>query len=204
VPRTRDQAARKRVLDAARELITSRGPRAATIDEIAAAAHVGKQTIYRWWPSKSAVVMDALADLTDPEPADLPDSTYEAIRLQMHRVAKMFRSRQGQLIREVAADSQADPVLANDFRQRFFAHRRARAAATLIRGVDLGDLRPDLDIDNALDVLYAPLWLRLLVGHAPLTPRTIDGLLAFVWPSIANPTAGARKPPSKRRATTGR
>ncbi len=197
MPRTRDQAARKRVLDAARELMSSQGPRAATIDEIAAAAQVGKQTIYRWWPSKSAVVMDALAELTDPEPADIPDSTYEALRLQMHRVAKMFRSRQGQLIREVVADAQADPVLASDFRQRFFAHRRARAAATLIRGVERGDLRPDLDIENAIDVLSAPLWLRFLAGHAPLTPAAVDELLAFVWPSIANPTAAARKQRSK-------
>jgi AcrR family transcriptional regulator len=85
------------VLDSARNLAYERGPRAATVDEIAASAGVGKQTIYRWWPTKSAVIMDALAELTDPERDALPASTDEAIRLQMRRVARMFASRQGQL-----------------------------------------------------------------------------------------------------------
>jgi len=73
------------VLDSARDLVCQLGPRAVTVDKIAAAAGVGKQTIYRWWPSKSSVIMDALIELTDPDPTDLPDSTYEAVRLQMRR-----------------------------------------------------------------------------------------------------------------------
>jgi AcrR family transcriptional regulator len=176
------------VLNAARELIYNQGPRAVTVDAIAAAAGVGKQTIYRWWPSKSAVIMDALIELTDPEPAETPDSTREAIRLQMRRVARMFASRQGQLIRELVADAQGDPGLADDFRRRFFAHRRERGAATLAKGIRSGELRPDLDIDDALDVLYGPLWLRLLVGHRPPGRGAIDGLLALVWPGLVNPT----------------
>jgi len=174
------------VVNAARELVSRLGPRAVTVDEIVAAAGVGKQTIYRWWPSKSAVVMDALAELTDPEPAELPDSTREALRLQMRRVARMFASRQGQLIKEVVADAQGDPDLAEDFRKRFFAHRRARAAATIDRGISTGELRPDLDIDDALDVLYGPLWLRLLVGHRRTSPAAVDRLLALAWPGLEN------------------
>jgi AcrR family transcriptional regulator len=176
------------VLNAARELIYNLGPRAVTVDEIAAVAGVGKQTIYRWWPSKSAVIMDALIELTDPEPVETPDSTREAIRLQMRRVARMFASRQGQLIREVVADAQGDLDLAEDFRRRFFAHRRERGAATIARGISSGELRADLDIDDALDVLYGPLWLRLLVGHRPTGPGAVDRLLALVWPGIVNPT----------------
>ena len=105
------------MLDSARNLVYERGPRAATVDEIAARAGVGKQTIYRWWPTKSAVIMDALAELTDPEQDDLPTSTYEAIRLQMRRVARMFASRQGQLIKEAIADALGDPSMADDFRR---------------------------------------------------------------------------------------
>ena len=174
------------MLDSARDLVCHLGPRAVTVDEIAAAAGVGKQTIYRWWPSKSSVIMDALIELTDPEPAHLPDSTYEAVRLQMRRVARMFASRNGELIREVIADSQGDPALAKDFRDRFFAHRRARGAATLERGIATGELRPDLDVDDALDVLYGPLWLRLLVGHRPLSQSAADQILNLVWPGLEN------------------
>ena len=184
--RTRDQAARRRVLSAARDLVCEMGPRTVTVDQIAAAAGVGKQTIYRWWPTKSAVVMDALIELTDPDPADLPEPTYEAVRLQMRRVARMFASRNGELIRELVADAQGDSDLARDFRDRFFAHRRARGAATLAQGVTSGELRPDLDIDDALDVLYGPLWLRLLIGHRPMTPAAVDKLLALAWPALKN------------------
>jgi AcrR family transcriptional regulator len=209
VARTRDEAARRRVLDSARDLVCQLGPRAVTVDEIAAAAGVGKQTIYRWWPSKSSVIMDALIELTDPDPADLPDSTYEAVRLQLHRVADMFASRNGDLIRELVADSQGDPALAQDFRDRFFAHRRARGAATLEHGIATGELRPDLDVDDALDVLYGPLWLRLLVGHRPLSRASADHVLDLVWPGLVNeqvspttPRPPSRPPGRKRRGAT--
>jgi AcrR family transcriptional regulator len=186
--RIRDQAARWRVLSAARDLVCELGPRTVTVDQIAAAAGVGKQTIYRWWPSKSAVIMDALIELTDPDPAHLPESTYEAIRVQMRRVARMFASRNGELIRELVADAQGDPELARDFRDRFFAHRRARGAATLAQGITTGELRPDLDVDDALDLLYAPLWLRLLIGHRPVTPSGVDKLVALAWPALRTET----------------
>jgi AcrR family transcriptional regulator len=117
--RTRDEAARRRVLDSARDLVYQLGPRAVTVNDIAVSARVGRQTIYRWWPSKSAVIMDALIELTDPVPIDLPDSTYQAIRLQMHRVARMFASRNGDLIRELVADSQGDPKISDEFRSRW-------------------------------------------------------------------------------------
>jgi AcrR family transcriptional regulator len=189
VPRTRDHDARRRVLESAGELVRELGPRAVTVDAIAAAAGVGKQTIYRWWPSKSAVIMDALIEMTDPTPDELPDSTYEAVRLQMRRVAKMFASRNGDLIRELVAHSQGDPKIAEEFRSRFFAHRRARGAATLTRGVATGELRPDLNIENALDLLYGPLWLRLLIGHRPLTRTAADQIFELVWPALVSDTA---------------
>jgi AcrR family transcriptional regulator len=196
--RTRDEAARRRVLNSARDLVSERGPRAVTVDEIAAAAGVGKQTLYRWWPSKSSVIMDALIELTDPDPADLPESAYEALRLQMRRVAAMFASRNGELIRELVADSQGNAALAKDFRDRFFAHRRARGAATLEKGIVTGELRPDLDVDDALDVLYGPLWLRLLLGHRPVTPGAADDLLELVWPGLDNGPVAPRRPKGHR------
>ena len=202
--RTRDEAAQQRILRAARELVCDLGPRAVSIDAIADAAGVGKQTIYRWWPSRSAVVMDALIEMTDPEPADPPDSVRERIRLQMRRVARMFASRQGRLIREIVADAQGDADLAEAAgvehlgRLRFLAHRRARGAATIARGISTGELRPDLDIEDALDVLYGPLWFRLLVGHRPTGPAAVDRLLDLVWPGLVGPREGGRAPVQAR------
>jgi AcrR family transcriptional regulator len=184
--RTRDEAARRRVLDSARDLVSRSGPRAVTVAEIAAAAGVGKQTIYRWWPSKSSVIMEALIELTDPDPGGLPDSTCEALRVQMRRVVRMFASRNGELIRELVADSQGDPALATDFRDRFLAHRRARAAITLGKGIASCELRSDLDVEDALDALFGPLWFRFLLGHRPLDEAAADHLLGLVWPGLEN------------------
>jgi AcrR family transcriptional regulator len=196
--RARDEAAQRRILSAARDLICELGPRAVTIDAIASTAGVGKQTIYRWWPSKSAVVMDALIEMTDPPTADPPESVRETMRLQMRRVARMFASRQGQLIREVVADAQGDPCLAEDFRRRFFAHRRARGAATIARGIANGELRPNLDVEDTLDVVFGPLWLRLLIGHRPTSAATVDRLLDLVWPGLVNPEPPTRSAKGSR------
>jgi AcrR family transcriptional regulator len=187
--RTRDQDARARVLATARELVCANGPLAVSVDEIARSAHVAKQTIYRWWPSKESVLMDALIELTDPDPEPLPGTTREIVALQMRRVAAMFSSRQGELLREVIADLQGDPDLATEFRDRFFAHRRARGAQPILDGMKSGELRSELDVEVVLDALYGPLWLRLLVGHLPMTPTAVDAILDTVWPGlVAVPT----------------
>ncbi len=152
------------------------GPRTVTVDQIAAAAGVGKQTIYRWWPPKPAVVMDPLIELTDPDPVDLPGSTYEAVRLQMRRVARMFASRNGDLIRELVADAQGDPDLPRLPRPFLCPPKGQRGGHPGPRSHH-GRAAANLDIDDALDVLYGLLWLRLLIGHRPMTPAAVDKLL---------------------------
>jgi AcrR family transcriptional regulator len=202
--RTRDEAARGRVLASARQLVSELGPHVVTVDEIASAAGVGKQTIYRWWPSKSAVIMDALIELTDPVPTEFPDSAYEAIQLQMRRVARMFSSRNGELIRELVADAQGDPAVAKEFRDRFFAHRRARGAATIAKGIADGELRADLDVGDALDILYSPLWLRLLIGHGATSQKAADRFLAMAWPGLRAEDAEAIPKQSRPRNSSWR
>ena len=94
--------------------------------------------------------------------------------------------RQGQLIKELVADAQGDPAVAEDFRTRFFAHRRARGAATIVRGIESGELRADLNVDDVLDVLYGPLWMALLIGHRKTSAALADRLLALAWPALEN------------------
>src|SRR5262245_10799735 len=181
----RDLDAQRRILDATRGLISSRGPNQVSINEIAAAAGVGKQTIYRWWHSKPAVVIDSLEDSFRAEsPSPDSGSTYTDIRTQMRRVAGAFASPIGSIIRELVAQSQGDQDVAEEFRRRFFELRRERARHVIERGRDRGELRADIDVDNIIDVLYAPLWLRLLIGHGPLNRKAVDELLDAVWPSL--------------------
>ena len=182
----RDPEAQQRILDATRELISRRGPNQVSINEIASAANVGKQTIYRWWPSKAAVVVDALEQMVkaqNPPPAS--GSAYGDIQMQMRRVAQSFASPTGAIIRELVAESQGDPGIAELFRTGFFAERRARAAAVIQAGIDSGELRSTIDVEASIDLLYAPLWLRLLIGHEPLSEAAADQLLDHVWPALA-------------------
>ncbi len=189
----RDLDAEQRILTATGELIRSRGPNRVSINDIAAAANVGKQTIYRWWPSKHAVVVDALARSFEVE-NQFPDSgsTRDDLRTQMRRVAASFSSPTGSIIRELVAAGQGDPLVAESFRLRFFEERRARAKAAIERGIARGEVRKGITIEAVIDVLYGPLWLRLLIGHQPLTRAAVDELLDLVWPSIAT-DAGQQK-----------
>jgi AcrR family transcriptional regulator len=181
----RDLAARQRVLDATRSLICEHGPHQVSINEIAAAANVGKQTIYRWWPSKSAVVIDALEQMFETSsPSPETDSAYHDVRIQMRRVAASFASPTGAIIRELVADSQGDSTIAAEFRIRFFDERRSRARIVIERGIERGELSDELDVETVVDMLYAPLWLRLLIGHQPLTQRAVDRILDHAWPAL--------------------
>lgn len=200
----RDLDAERRILDATRSLIASRGPNCVSVNDIAAEAGVGKQTIYRWWPSKSAVVIEALERIFETD-NPFPDSgsARDDLRVQMRRVAATFASPTGSIIRELVADSQGDSVIATEFRQRFFEQRRLRARAVIEAGMHRGELRADLPVETVIDVLYAPLWLRMLTGHQPLNARAADGILDIVWPAIEAPRPAARKPtrpPAPRRA----
>jgi AcrR family transcriptional regulator len=184
--RTRDDDAKQRILTATRDLIRERGPLQVGIDDIARRADVGKQTIYRWWRSKTAVVLDSLVDIAD---ADLrfPDtgSTRQDVLQEMRQVAKSFRGPLAPLVRELVATAQGEPAVAEQLRVSLFARRREQVTETLRRGIARGEVRADLDLPAAIDALYAPLWLRLLIGHEPLARNTPDKIVEIVWPGLA-------------------
>lgn len=184
----RDLDAERRILDAARSLIALRGPNKVSINDIAAEAGVGKQTIYRWWPSKSAVIIDALERIFETE-SPFPDSgsVHNDLRTQMRRVAAAFASPTGSIIRELVAESQGDVTVADEFRKRFFEQRRVRARTVITTGIERGEIRAGVPVESVIDILYAPLWLRMLTRHQPLNAKAADEILDLVWPAIATP-----------------
>jgi AcrR family transcriptional regulator len=194
--RKRDQDAEERILNATRDLIAERGSSQVTIDEIAAEAKVGKQTIYRWWPTKPALVLDALErEIKSSNPPPTTGSTYGDLRTQMRRVAAMFASPTGSIIRELVAESIGNDDIAEQFRKRFFAERLKRGMPTLEAGIARGELRADLDLEIVSEMLYAPLWLRLIIEHRPLTPAIADRILDHAWPILTtDPTPTTTRP----------
>lgn len=183
--RPRDEEARVRVLTAAFALVGESGPGHVTIDEIASKAGVAKQTIYRWWPSRTAVILDALVENT-MRVTPFPDTGDTRADFERHlvTVVKLFNSPTGSIIRELVAESQSDPVIAAEFRDRFWQPRRELSLARLERGIAGGRIRADIDAEVVLDAIYGPLWLRLIVGHLPMRPRDAAGVVAALWPGI--------------------
>jgi AcrR family transcriptional regulator len=173
--RPRSEVAHEAILKAALRLVTRRGFRAVTVNEIAAEAGVGKMTLYRHWPNKSAVVMDALLALIGNETA-FPDAgnALQSLRHQLDLQAAFFRSPRGNLIRSLVSEAQSDAELAMAFRERWLMPRREEVEKTMRKAVLEGSLREDFDINTAIDLLYGAIYYRLLLGTGPLDQSFIE------------------------------
>jgi AcrR family transcriptional regulator len=186
--RARDLEAHDRILDATFALLSSPERCEVRIDDIAAAANVGKQTIYRWWPSRDAVAIDALLRGTmNATPFNDTGDTKRDLGDHLRKVARLFSSPTGSLIKNVVGDAQRNTQASEDFIKRFWNPRRELSKARLQRGIESGQVRPDIDIELCLDALYGPLWTRLIFGHLQITPKVADQSLALIWPQLADP-----------------
>lgn len=173
--RPRDPHIQQAILQAAADLVLEVGFKSLSMDAIAARANVGRMSIYRRWPNKAAIVMDAFVARVDPNTLFTPAKNYlESIRLQMRTMARAFRGRDGCLIRALLAEAQFDEELATALRERWTMPRRRMAIAYFEEGMKNGYLRPDLNPDATIDILYAPLYYRLQTGTGPLSDDYID------------------------------
>jgi AcrR family transcriptional regulator len=177
--RRRNEAARDAILDAAFRLLSDPGTESPTIDAIAAEAGVGRQTIYRWWPSKSAVAADALARharVVVPQ-RDTGSFAGDLEAFLVDSFAGLQDQGLAGRLRQIAAAAQHDEHVARVLRD-FTAVRRGALRAVLQRGQDSGHLAPDADLDMLVDMAYGVLYYRLLVGHAPLDAKAARSLAA--------------------------
>lgn len=163
-----------------------------SIEAIAKEAGVGKTTIYRWWPSKAAVVIDAFMEhhlVNTPIPEDVP--VREALRTHLRSLVRQYRSPAGRLVAQIIAESQYDPQTLADFRGRFWDGRRAAVTGLIKRGIRDGEIRDGLDAELVTELLYSPVYLRLLFGHRPLSEKYADQALGLVFDGIETPAAVA-------------
>jgi AcrR family transcriptional regulator len=176
--RPRDPRARKKILAAASALLNEGGIGAVTMEAIAERAGVGKPTIYREWPNAPAVAMAAFLESTRPlAPIARMSRVLDALRLHLRKVAEAFATRAGRNTALMIAAAQSDSELAKVFRNHFIMRSREDGRALLERAIASRQLRGDLDIEAALDLLYAPLYFRLLIGHGPLDAHFIDAIV---------------------------
>jgi AcrR family transcriptional regulator len=186
--RKRSVAAEAAILAAANELLEERCLRDLTAEAIAERAGTSKATIYKWWPNKNHVALDAFLLRTQ---AEIPTSdTGCALRdftEQLVLATRFYKSPRGRLLTQFIAEGQSDPELLRLFRERFLRLRRQAVGVIWKKAVDRGDIRSDVDSELFIDLLFSPLVYRLLVGHNPLGDADAEAIVSAVFRGVGTP-----------------
>jgi AcrR family transcriptional regulator len=175
----RSVRARDSVLAATRQLLDEGGLPAATVDAISARSGVSKATIYKHWPSRTAIAAEAfgkqmIAEIPLPDTGTADGDLSEQVR----RVSDFYAGPHGRVLAQLLAACVADPAASPYFRQFFLDGRRAAITQLWQRALDRHEVNPDISVRTATDVLFGPLIFRLLTNHSPLSPQEADALSA--------------------------
>jgi AcrR family transcriptional regulator len=178
------------ILAATLHLLKQKPLREITIEAIAQKAGVGKATIYKWWPSKAYVALDAvLGHMKATVAAPDTGSAKQDFTEQLKSLVRFYNSRVGQIFKQFIAEGQCDPEFSKLFRERVLAPRREVARAMWQRGVDRGEITSDLECEIVLDMVYGPSIFRLLAGHGPLNDQLAETMIAALFGGIGRPLA---------------
>ncbi|MEJ8850099.1 TetR/AcrR family transcriptional regulator [Variovorax rhizosphaerae] len=198
--RARSDASRTAILEATLKLLETTPVQQISIESIAREAGVGKATIYRWWSSKAAVVIEAflhthLSHTLMPKVA----SPREALMRHIHLLIDEYSGWSGRIVSQIMAEGQSDPDVLREFRERFWYGRRAVVREVLEEARRRGEIRDDLDSESQMDLLYAPIYFRLLMRHMPLDKKFADEHCAAIMLMLAPPQNDAGVAPARKR-----
>lgn len=187
----RSEQSRQAILQATIKLLDEREPgsmsvQQLSIERIARDAGVSKATIYRWWSSKAALIIDTFLEnhisattIRDDLPA------IDALREHAISLAEVYSSHEGALMKQLIAESQYDDATLAEFKKRFFFPRREMINKVIARAMKEGSIRADLDINQVAEHIYSPIYFRLLFQEGSLEKTatklsfeiTLQGLL---------------------------
>ncbi|HDX9591031.1 TPA: TetR/AcrR family transcriptional regulator [Bacillus pseudomycoides] len=173
--RPRNVETHKSILSASYELLLEKGFKAVTVDKIADRAKV----------SKAAVVMDGFLSVAAAK-LPVPDtgSALNDILIHVTSLAKFLTSREGTIITELIGEGQFDSKLAKEYRTRYFQPRRLQARHLLEKGIQRGELKETLDIELSIDLIYRPIFYRLLVTGDKLDDSYVHHLVMNAFEGI--------------------
>jgi AcrR family transcriptional regulator len=183
----RGARAERAILAATAELLAEDGVQALTVERVAARAGVAKTTIYRRWRGKRDLALSVLLDVIDNVEAttDLGDTRREFVAFVDAVTTVLRTTLMGRVMQGLVSDLVTDPVLAAAFRERVVARRMADARRIIERGIARGDLRYDVDDELAHELLFGPVYYRLMISGAPLDEHLAERIVAAVWPALA-------------------
>lgn len=183
--RPRSEAARSAVLSATWELLQQAPLDTVSIVDIAKRSGVSKPTIYKWWPTKAAVAVEAFFKFMSVE-TPFPQGETAALRLrrQMESMMDFYSGDAGKVVGDIISQGRSDPDTLANFKDRYLSKRRAEAGKIIHEGIAKGEFEKNLDTDMALDMLYGPIYYRLLVTDGPLDADFATALMDHVLDAI--------------------
>ena len=170
--RPRSDKSRESILDATRKMLMHTPLRDISIEAVAKRAGVGKTTIYRWWPHKAALVMEAF--LAQPGLQNILPTTPsadEALKVQLEKLIRQLRGQNGRIVANIIAEAQAEPEALRLLNESFMDERTGNLRRHLQQGKADGLFHADLDIEMAIDQMIGPIFYRLMTNAEALDDR---------------------------------
>jgi AcrR family transcriptional regulator len=187
--RPRSSEADRAILDAAVSLLDERGLAGMSIEEVAARAGVSKATIYRRWPSKGLLALDAfVGQFQSRQPQPDTGSLRGDLRAALGSwVEAVTTTPAGRMLRGLIAEAQHDDSLRTAWRDRVLEPLRVRHRALLDRAIARGEIQADVDQEVVLDLFFGAAQHRLLLGHLPLSEDFINRVVDIILDGISRP-----------------
>lgn len=182
----RNPETQEAILEAAEALLLEGGVAGFSIEAVARRARAGKPTIYRWWPNKTALLLEVYhRQKVAPVHNDTGNIETDVALFLTHLMAHWGDTGAGQVFRFIVAEAQRDDVAAEALR-RYASERRAQTGKIFRRGIERGELRGDVDAELAAEILSGFAWQRLLTGRLEISAeeasqvarQMVRGLLA--------------------------
>jgi AcrR family transcriptional regulator len=185
-PRSASAAAHDRILDAVFELTQTTSIRDLQIKDVCRKAGVSKPTIYKWWPTKAALVMEMFEERMVSRLPDIQGfSASQLIRVAVPGLIRLFSGPFGRIAAEMIAEGQSEPAVLREFRDRYILKRRAVSAKAIEDAFTSGEFKRPVDPELLCDLIFGPIYYRLLVKHQPLDQQFGKALVDYVLARIA-------------------
>ncbi|MEL6342413.1 MAG: TetR/AcrR family transcriptional regulator [Myxococcota bacterium] len=187
--RKRSEKCHLAILNATADLLEEHGYLGLKIEDVAARAGAGKQTIYRWWGGKPQLALEASFSNTDEVSLIADTGSVEGdLRAYLGQMSdRLSDSERARTIAGLMAEAQTNDAFAEKFRERFLEPKRRAMRAVFERGKARGELPGLANADLLTDLVYGPIWYRMLVGHAPLDRSFMEALITSVMAAARAP-----------------
>ena len=192
-PRSEAATSHAAIMDAVRALLEETSARDLTMEAVAKRAKVGKPTLYKWWPSKSALILAMFHErMARRSELVVPGTAEENIRRKVRGIIQEFNGPFGRVLADLIAEGQSEPALLQELFEQHMLARRQAIIADVERGKAAGEFTADTNPEVVIDAIIGALYYRLLLRFALLTESYGDALVDQVL-------RGARKRAAKQR-----